>query len=84
MGSPITFLIVRKLLRLLGIGPTSSDDKDVEIAVLGHQLAVIRRQVARPRFCPSDHALLAALAHMAGPPRISVTRAGRYRASRSS
>lgn len=38
MGSTIGFLIVRKLLRLLGIGPTA-DDKDVEIAVLRHQLA---------------------------------------------
>jgi hypothetical protein len=37
------------------------DDKDVEIAVLRHQLAVIRRQVSRPHFSPTDRALLATL-----------------------
>lgn len=63
MGSPIAFLLVRKLLLLLGIGPTP-DEKDVEIAVLRHQLAVMHRQVARPRFSPTDGALLAPLARL--------------------
>jgi hypothetical protein len=36
----MTFLLVRKLLDLVGIGPTP-DEKDVEIAVLRHQLAVL-------------------------------------------
>ncbi len=63
MGTPITFLLIRKLLLLLGIGPTP-DEKDVEIAVLRHQLSVMHRQVARPRFSPTDRAVLATLAKL--------------------
>jgi hypothetical protein len=40
MGCSVTFLLVRRLLDLLRIGP-SPDQKDVEIAVLRHQLAVL-------------------------------------------
>ena len=63
MGCSITFLLVRKLLGLIGIGP-APDEKDVEIAVLRHQLAVLHRQVARPRFSPTDRAVLATLARL--------------------
>jgi transposase InsO family protein len=59
----VTFLLVRKLLGLVGIGP-SPDEKDVEIAVLRHQLSVLRRQVARPRFSRTDRAVLATLARL--------------------
>jgi hypothetical protein len=36
----------------------------VEIAVLRHQLAVLRRQVAKPQYAPVDRMLLAALAKL--------------------
>jgi hypothetical protein len=39
-------LIVRRLLGVLGLGP-APDARDVEIAVLRHQLSVLGRQVAR-------------------------------------
>lgn len=33
--------------------------EDVEIAVLRHQLMVLRRQAARPRYAPADRIVLA-------------------------
>src|SRR5947209_9406703 len=63
MASTILFLVVRQVLRLVGLGP-KPDDKDVEIAVLRHQLAVLHRQVVRPRYAPIDRLILATLARL--------------------
>jgi hypothetical protein len=41
-----------------GLAP---DEKEREIAVLRHQLVVLRRQVARACYFPTDRAVLAAL-----------------------
>ena len=60
MASTLAFLLPRHVFRLVGLGP-KPDDKDVEIAVLRHQLAVLNRQVARPRYAPTDRLILAAL-----------------------
>jgi putative transposase len=57
----LVFLVVRRVLALVGLGPTP-DAKDVEIAVLRHQLMVLQRQVVRPRYAPSDRLILATLA----------------------
>jgi putative transposase len=59
----LAFVIVRQVLSLIGLGP-SPDAKDVEIAVLRHQLLVLRRQVTRPRYAPADRIVLAALAKL--------------------
>jgi putative transposase len=57
----LAFVVIRRVLSLVGLGPPL-DAKDVEIAVLRHQLLVLRRQVARPRYAPADRMVLAALA----------------------
>jgi putative transposase len=59
----LAFMLARQVLSLVGLGP-SPDAKDVEIAVLRHQLLVLRRQVARPRYTAADRMVLAALAKL--------------------
>jgi putative transposase len=63
MVRTVAFALVRQVLGLIGLCP-SPDAKDVEIAVLRHQLLVLRRQVARPRYTPPDRMILAALAKL--------------------
>ena len=58
----LAYLVVRMLLRLLVPNGQGEAAKDLEIVVLGHELNVIRRQIKRPRFRPSDRAFLAAAA----------------------
>ena len=63
MWSTLSFLALRCLLRLLRLGP-KPDEKDVEIAVPRHQLAILERQVPRPRFDDTDRLLLSMLARL--------------------
>jgi transposase InsO family protein len=56
-------LIVRRLFGALGLGRWP-DARDIEIAVLRHQLSVLARQVARPRYTPTDRMVLAWLAKL--------------------
>ena len=61
--STVRFLLVRRVLGALGLGP-KPDDKDVEIAVLRHQLAIVQRQVPHPRYNGTDRVVLSTLARL--------------------
>jgi hypothetical protein len=66
------YLALRRLLELLVLCWRSTDAKEVEILVLRHQLAILRRQHPRPRLQPKDRALLAALSRLLPRPRWSI------------
>jgi hypothetical protein len=66
------YLALRRLAELVVLCWRSAGVKEVEILVLRHQLAVLRRQHPRPRFQPHDRALLAALSRLLPRPRWSI------------
>ena len=64
MLSKLAYLTLRRLIQLLVLLARGEAAKDLEILVLRHQLAVLRRQTARPRLKPADWALLAAVSRV--------------------
>ena len=57
------------LLGWLVLRARSNTSKEIEILVLRHQLAVLRRGTRRPRLCRADRALIAALTRLLPTPR---------------
>jgi putative transposase len=59
MALQLIYLMFSKLLGWLVLRTRSDATKDIEILVLRHQLAVLRRRTPRPRTTWTDRALIA-------------------------
>jgi hypothetical protein len=55
------YLVVRNLFALVCLLGRPRRSKELEILVLRHELAILRRQGLRPRLTRADHALLVSL-----------------------
>jgi transposase InsO family protein len=60
----LLYLLFCQVLRWLALLAQSSAGKDAELLMLRHEVAVLRRQVARPRIDWADRAVLAGLARL--------------------
>ena len=65
----LIYLVARRLIELVVIVVRSEERNEIEILVLRHELAVLRRQVARPRTSRADRVWLSALARALPRPR---------------
>lgn len=73
MALRLLYLIFLHLLNVLTLLGRSSVSKDVELLVLRHEVAVLRRTNSRPRLDWADRALFAALVRRL-PPMLRVHR----------
>jgi hypothetical protein len=65
MSVSLVYVVLRQVLQMLAQLAREDGAKDVELLVLRHQVAVLRRQVRRPRLDPADRVVLAALSRLA-------------------
>jgi transposase InsO family protein len=66
----LPYLTVSSVFAFIRLLPMSAADRDIEISTLRHQLAVLQRQINRPRVTPADRAFLAALLHQLPRPKL--------------
>ena len=69
MSAPLVYLLIRQILQMLTQLARDGGAKDIELLVLHHQVAVLRRQVHRPELRPDDRVVLAALSRLLPSPR---------------
>jgi hypothetical protein len=60
----LLYLIFRQIMAWLGLLARRTQSKNAEILVLRHEVAVLRRQVSRPRLSWADRAAFAALTRL--------------------
>jgi putative transposase len=66
----LPYLALTSVFTLIRLIPMRDSDKNVEILTLRHQLAILQRQIDKPRLTPPDRAFLAALLHRLSRPRL--------------
>jgi hypothetical protein len=71
MPASLVYLLLRQILQMLTQLARDGGAKDVELLVLRHQVAVLRRQVHRPDLQPADRVVLAALSRLLPRPKWS-------------
>src|SRR5689334_2736531 len=72
MRASLVYLLLRQIVQMLTQLVRDGGAKDVELLVLRHEVAVLRRQVHRPKLQPADRVVLAALSRLLPRARWSV------------
>jgi putative transposase len=60
----LCYVVLRRVLQLAALRLRSDGFKELEIVVLRHELAVLRRRTTRPELRPADRVFLAAASRL--------------------